>query len=123
MNAPDGTEHVYLKDDERKVVVIKDVKMENAAVFYFVKEDHTMGNIVRMSLLRDKCVRFAGYRLPHPLQPVCEVKVQTNGEVTPLLSMISALEALETEFVILENRFVSAWGARGQDTDHDLQIG
>ena len=37
-------------------------------------EDHTLGNIVRMQLLRDKTVKFAGYRKPHPLENKIEIK-------------------------------------------------
>ena len=47
------------------------------------EEDHTLGNIVRQQLLRDKRVRFAGYRRPHPLFDLVEFKVQSNGEVEP----------------------------------------
>jgi len=116
MNAPDANEHVILRDNEKKVTVLKDTKIVNGAIFYFAKEDHTLGNITRMSLLRDKDVRFAGYRLPHPLQFVCEVKVQTtSSEVKPLNVMITALEALDTELATLENRFKAALGMGHRD--------
>lgn len=68
------------------------------------KEDHTLGNALRMSLLRDKEVKFAGYRMPHPLQFVCEMKVQTNEGVKPINAVVGAIQALEEEFSQLENQ-------------------
>jgi len=111
MNAPDAKEHVVIYENEKKVTVVKDTKIKNGAILYFAKEDHTLGNLLRISLLRDKDVLFAGYRMPHPLQFVCEVKVQTaNSDVKPLDVVIDSLEALNVEFVTLENRFKAALG-------------
>ena len=39
-------------------------------------------------LLKDAQVRFAGYRRPHPLENMVEIKVQTNGEKTPAQAVI-----------------------------------
>ena len=64
--------------------------MENAANFIFNKEDHTFGNLLRMQLLRDNRVRYAGYIHPHPLISRVDVKVQTlNEKVTPGKSCFS----------------------------------
>ena len=57
--------------------------MPNFACITIQNEDHTLGNIVRHSLLMDRRVRFAGYRKPHPLFDLVELKVQSNGEVQP----------------------------------------
>jgi DNA-directed RNA polymerase II subunit RPB11 len=112
MNAPSNNEHVRLREGEKKVTVINDPKMVNGSIFYFAKEDHTLGNALRYCLLRDKDVRFAGYRMPHPLQFVCEMKVQTtSADVKPITVMISSLEALESEFYLLENQFRAALNA------------
>ena len=43
------------------------LKVTNAGTFRFNKEDHTVANLLRMQLLRDPSVRFAGYYHPHPL--------------------------------------------------------
>ena len=42
-----------------------------------------MGNIIRHQLLKDRTVKFSGYKRPHPLEPQIEIKVQTNGEKNP----------------------------------------
>jgi len=51
--------------------------MPNSGTLTINKEDHTMGNLVRMQLLRDKQVKFAGYIHPHPLIHKIELRVQT----------------------------------------------
>ncbi|KAH9262489.1 hypothetical protein BASA82_000447 [Batrachochytrium salamandrivorans] len=120
MNAPSTNEHIQLRGNEKKVTVVNDSKIINASIFYLAKEDHTLGNALRMSLLRDKDVRFAGYRMPHPLQFVCELKVQTtSSEVKPITTVISSLEALEAEFYLLENQFRAAFGgSSGRHSSH-----
>ena len=50
-----------------------------------------MGNIAKMMLLRTPKVRFAGYRKPHPLENKVELKIQTNGEITPAQAFKEAL--------------------------------
>ena len=42
-----------------------------------MKEDHTVGNLIKQSLLTDPRVLFAGYRKPHPLEHVVNVQVRT----------------------------------------------
>ena len=53
--------------------------------FILGKEDHTIGNLLRYQLLRDPSVRFAGYRMPHPLVFDCHVRVETmDSKLTPI---------------------------------------
>ncbi|CAA2999444.1 DNA-directed RNA polymerases II, IV and V subunit 11 [Olea europaea subsp. europaea] len=52
----------------KRVSYERDTKIINAASFTIEREDHTIGNIVRMQLHRDENVLFAGYKLPHPLK-------------------------------------------------------
>ena len=63
---------------------MEDSKIPNAGTFIISHEDHTIGNIVRAQLLKDrKIVKFAGYRKPHPLDPKIELKIQTYDESRP----------------------------------------
>ena len=52
-----------------------------------------MGNLVRMQLLRDKQVKFAGYIHPHPLIHKIELRVQTMDRAlsTPMQVFIDVL--------------------------------
>lgn len=74
-------------DDEKlhKLKYQPDSKKPNAGTFVLAKEDHTLGNLLRLQLLRDPGVRFAGYRMPHPLIFDCHVRVETlDARLTPI---------------------------------------
>jgi DNA-directed RNA polymerase II subunit RPB11 len=45
-------------------------------------------------LLLQKCVLFAGYRVPHPLESRVELKVQTDGTETPIVAVQNAIQSL-----------------------------
>jgi DNA-directed RNA polymerase II subunit RPB11 len=76
MNAPDSNAHFILADGEKKIEYSKEQKMVNSGNFVIMKEDHTIGNLLRYALLRDERVVFAGYRQPHPLDHRINIKVQ-----------------------------------------------
>ncbi|CAM9191185.1 unnamed protein product [Phaeothamnion confervicola] len=105
MNAPDRSESWRLGDEEKMVVYEPDTKIPNAATFVINKEDHTLGNLLRMQLLNDKQVRFAGYMHPHPLTNRIHLKVQTNGENPPHDALGLAIEDLYSEVDNLKQRF------------------
>lgn len=119
MNAPGRYENVRLKPGEAKVTVVADQRIPGASTFYFAKEDHTLGNALRMSLLRDPEVRFAGYRMTHPLEYVCELKVQVTpdsegpegpegaADNRPLAAVIRSLDLVSEEFANIEAQFVA----------------
>ena len=57
-------------------------------------------------LLRDSAVRFAGYRVPHPLINDAHIKVQTYNQRThPVKVFLTALEDLSIETDMLEKQF------------------
>ena len=95
MNAPDQFEQY--KEAEEKVTKIKEEKVENTCLFVITNEDHTFGNAVKMMLLRNPKIRFVAYRKPHPLENKIEIKIQTNGEITPLEAFREALQNLNSD--------------------------
>ncbi|EFJ51599.1 hypothetical protein VOLCADRAFT_103489 [Volvox carteri f. nagariensis] len=105
MNQPDRYVQFVLPEGERKVNYKADTKLKDAGTFSFRSEDHTMGNLLRMQLHSDKAMVFAGYRIPHPLEPVMVVKVQTNGTKSPEEAMVHALQDLASEFGYMLNEF------------------
>lgn len=42
-------------------------------------EDHTLGNALRHILMQNAKVNFCGYSVPHPSEPVVQIRIQTNG--------------------------------------------
>uniref|UniRef100_A0A0D3HYD9 DNA-directed RNA polymerase RBP11-like dimerisation domain-containing protein n=1 Tax=Emiliania huxleyi (strain CCMP1516) TaxID=280463 RepID=A0A0D3HYD9_EMIH1 len=75
------------------VTVQKDTMVPNAVTLVIEREDHTVGNLLRMCLLEDKEVLFSGYRVPHPLEPAIQLKVQTKSEDPgPVKAVDTAIE-------------------------------
>jgi DNA-directed RNA polymerase II subunit RPB11 len=56
--------------------------MQHGVTYIMHLEDHTLGDLLRIFLLKRKEVKFAGYRMPHPLFDRVEVKVQTTTDKT-----------------------------------------
>lgn len=64
------------------IEILKGQKMINSVTYRIELEDHTIGDLTRIYLLKNKDVKFAGYRVPHPLDDILEIKVQTSVENT-----------------------------------------
>ena len=57
-------------------------------------------------MLEDRDVIFSGYRVPHPLEPAIQVKVQTRSDNPgPVQAVQAALSSLSKEFDEFEKRF------------------
>lgn len=69
------------------------------------REDHTLGNMVRMQLLRDENVKFAGYQIPHPLEHQLYVRVHTSNNSSPTDAMKGALSDLSAELDLAKRSF------------------
>jgi len=50
-------------------------------------------------------VRFAGYRKPHPLENIVEIKVQTDGSKTPAMAVIEACDKTTNHVTAIQNSF------------------
>ena len=49
----------------------------SSRTFCIGDEDHTLGNAVRHILMKNSVVGFSGYSVPHPAEPVVQIRVQT----------------------------------------------
>ncbi|KAK4049110.1 DNA-directed RNA polymerase II core subunit [Microbotryomycetes sp. JL221] len=94
MNAPNRAEQFVLGDGEQKIIIVEDTKIPNAATITINKEDHTLANMLRGQLLQIPSVIFAGYKVPHPLEPAVVLKVQTDGTESPVEVVRSACKQL-----------------------------
>ncbi|KAG8461766.1 hypothetical protein KFE25_001384 [Diacronema lutheri] len=104
-NRPESWELVVLPDGTSKVAFEKDKKVENAGRFVVEREDHTLGNLVRMQLLEDTRVAFAGYRMPHPLEHKIHIEVHTTANSNPADAMILACNNLIDKLNRMEEKF------------------
>ncbi|KAK6516302.1 DNA-directed RNA polymerase II core subunit [Arthrobotrys conoides] len=109
MNAPDRFELFIMGDGEEKVTAVDETRVPNCVTFTFNKEDHTLGNLLRSQLLKDPKVLFAGYKVPHPLFPSFELRVQTTDETNPRAAVIKAAQDLIKDLTIFRNNFTREW--------------
>ena len=105
MNAPERHRSYQLDEGQARMTYEPDQRVASAGTFTINKEDHTVGNLLRMQLLRDGDTRFAGYQLPHPLEHVCHVKVETAPGRAPIEVMGGAVTDLRQEVELLDRGF------------------
>jgi len=75
--------------DEQRIRILPG-SSDTAASFEFQKEDHTLGNALRYIIMKNPDVEFCGYSIPHPSEPLMNIRIQTyEGR---------AIEALEKGF-------------------------
>lgn len=79
--------------------------MGNTSYFKFAKEDHTLANLLRQKLLSSEHVLFAAYRVPHPLFPNFELRVQTDGNITPKEALLAACRNLVKDLADFNTSF------------------
>eukprot|EP01094_Clydonella_sp_ATCC50884_P025094 TRINITY_DN6466_c2_g1_i1.p2 TRINITY_DN6466_c2_g1~~TRINITY_DN6466_c2_g1_i1.p2 ORF type:complete len:116 (-),score=38.33 TRINITY_DN6466_c2_g1_i1:207-554(-) len=104
MNKPDSDEMFVLDVGEKKITVERDQRIQSAATFNIEKEDHTLGNLIRMQLLQNPAVLFAGYKVPHPLKYNVLVKVQTDHD-QPIQAFKSAVSEVIKQTCDLQEQF------------------
>jgi DNA-directed RNA polymerase II subunit RPB11 len=104
--------------------------MPNTCIFHFNKEDHTLGNLLRSKLLANSHVLFSGYKVgqqnphslncllltlvqvPHPLFPKFELRVQTDGEITPKQAVLGSCKELVKELAGFKTEFAKEYELR-----------
>ena len=91
---------------QKKLEYKADERVPDAGTFTFNKEGHTAGELLRMQLLRDHQVQYAGYQLPHPLEHRMLIKVQTTGQTAaPVDVLKAAIVDLQGETEALDRGF------------------
>eukprot|EP00995_Heteronema_vittatum_P009263 NODE_4561_length_570_cov_163.794626_g3316_i0.p1 GENE.NODE_4561_length_570_cov_163.794626_g3316_i0~~NODE_4561_length_570_cov_163.794626_g3316_i0.p1 ORF type:complete len:116 (-),score=43.03 NODE_4561_length_570_cov_163.794626_g3316_i0:105-452(-) len=104
MNHPPGDWNLDV-EGQTKVSIELDTKLENACTFIIDKEDHTIGDILRMNLHDDDDVLFVGYKAPHPLKHVVHLKVHCTQETTPLNAVTQAIDRILVDLKDLDSQF------------------
>ncbi|MCJ1357328.1 MAG: DNA-directed RNA polymerase II core subunit [Icmadophila ericetorum] len=112
VNDADRFELFLLQDGEKKVAETADTRIPSSSIFVFNKEDHTLGNLLRARLLQSPHVKFAGYKIPHPLFSKFELRVQTDGDITPRAAVVQACRDLVNDLGTLSREFTKEWELR-----------
>lgn len=107
----------------------------SSSIFTFNKEDHTLGNLLRSRLLQSPHVKFAGYKVPHPLvryrkshakpfefltscaNPLVlvsqfQLRVQTDGTLSPRAALLQCCKDLVNDLSILSREFTKEFELR-----------
>ncbi len=111
----DRYERFVVDSDSLKIDFEKDTRLPNAGTFVVLREDHSIGNLVRTQLHRDEAVTFAGYRIPHPLEAKLLVKLSTNGSKTPIAAAKDAITQLKFQISSLNQSFSRECNRQRQD--------
>ncbi|KAI4118980.1 MAG: hypothetical protein LQ345_001062 [Seirophora villosa] len=122
-NVPNRFELFLLGDGEKKVTEETDTRIPSTSVFKFNKEDHTLGNMLRARLLQSPHVLFSGYKVPHPLFSNFDLRIQTDGTMTPRQALVQACKDLVTDLGLLSREFTKEWELRkmvGESMDGGL---
>ncbi|MEM1657549.1 MAG: DNA-directed RNA polymerase subunit L [Candidatus Jordarchaeales archaeon] len=92
-----------------KVRVIK--RTENHLELEVEGEDHTLCGLLKKSLLEDKNVVFAGYKIEHPLLSNPKIYITTNQTISPEEALKNAVERLKNTFTEFSESFSKALDA------------
>lgn len=86
-----------------------DTRQPNTALFTFAKEDHTLGNLLRATLLANEHVVFAAYKVPHPLFPNFQLRVQTDEDTSPKEVLLAACQSIIEDLQLLSQKLTREW--------------
>eukprot|EP01006_Ploeotia_vitrea_P019557 TRINITY_DN51768_c0_g1_i1.p4 TRINITY_DN51768_c0_g1~~TRINITY_DN51768_c0_g1_i1.p4 ORF type:complete len:129 (-),score=11.30 TRINITY_DN51768_c0_g1_i1:1926-2279(-) len=104
-------------EGEEKLRIEDDTKLRSACTFIINKEDHSLGNVLRMKLTQNEDVQFVGYKVPHPLIHQVHLKVQTNGVVTPAAAVSSGIQACLADVDTVARKFKEQVEKRKMETN------
>ncbi|OKL60806.1 hypothetical protein UA08_03918 [Talaromyces atroroseus] len=111
-NVPQKTESFILGESEKKIEEKADTRTPSTSIFTINREDHTMGNLLHNRLLQNRHVTFAAYKVPHPLVHKVELRVQTDGEITPKDALLAACHDTVRDLGTLSREFTKEFELR-----------
>ena len=102
-----GKEKIEIEDEDKLKIICDKEDGDFNCTYSFKNEDHTLGNILRYILMKDKNTLFCGYSIPHPSEDVMNIRLQTKEENTNQI-MGRAMDRVIEISNILSNKFNSA---------------
>ncbi|KAF2645683.1 RBP11-like subunits of RNA polymerase [Massarina eburnea CBS 473.64] len=106
---PDRFELFLLEEGESKVESKEETQVPNTSVFTFNKEDHTLANMLSQRLLKYDHVTFSAYKVPHPLFATFELRVSTDGSMTPKDAVVKCCTDIIKDLDVLNRSFQTEW--------------
>lgn len=79
--------------------------MPHTAIFTFNKEDHTLGNLLSSRLHEYSYVKFSAYIVAHPLVPNFDLRISTDGTVSPKDALLKAARDIMLDLDIFSREF------------------
>lgn len=65
--------------------------------------------MLRTTLLQNEHVLFSAYKIPHPLFPTFELRVQTDETTTPKEAVLAAAQSLIGDLQMLSQKLTREW--------------
>ena len=79
----DNQEPMAVEEPEQgasnNITINQKVGDRTCATYNFKGEDHTLGNLLRFSLVKNPDVEFCGYSITHPSENEMNLRLQTTG--------------------------------------------
>ncbi|QRC93577.1 hypothetical protein JI435_037890 [Parastagonospora nodorum SN15] len=98
-----------LDDGQQKIEYKEETRVPNTGIFTFNKEDHTLGNLISQRLLKYPYITFSAYKVPHPLFATFELRVSTDGSITPKDAIIACCRQVVQDLEDLKRSFQTEW--------------
>ncbi|KAK3899499.1 DNA-directed RNA polymerase subunit 2 [Staphylotrichum tortipilum] len=110
-NLQTNFELFVLGEGEKKITEKVVSGMSNCSDFILLKEDHTLGNLISVYLRMAPHVMFAAYKIAHPNVPEVQLRIQTDGTLTPREALVTICKQL-----------VAMYGQLGREFQKELAL-
>ncbi|KAF2715370.1 RBP11-like subunits of RNA polymerase [Pleomassaria siparia CBS 279.74] len=111
-----GDEQRDVKVDRDRIRVLGGAT-DTAASFQFDGEDHTLGNALRYTIMKNPDVEFCGYSIPHPSEDKMNLRIQTYDGVSVYTVLEKGLDDLMAMCDVVEEKFKEAREEHAQRMD------
>lgn len=106
--------------DVRRHIRASDHRPTWVGVFTVLDDDHTVGQVLRHALSADPTVIGAGYSIPHPLENVMRLHVQTDDSCSPATALVAAIDRTIFDLHALSAELHARVAARRRPTQSSL---
>jgi len=97
-------------ENNAKITILREGASEDGtcASFQFENESHTLGNALTWIILKNPMVELCAYTIPHPSEPLMNLRVQTYGEISAKEALMKGLGDLRDLCDVVTEKFTTA---------------